>query len=120
MYKSLIALMGIMLLGCTAPPAHVERNVGDQFQEGKTTCDEVRSVMGKPTSETDIDKDKTVLCYGNHETEINPAAMIPLVGLFFTGAKSESRILCFTFENNVLTDKKYTSHTARAGLNAPE
>ena len=120
MYKSLTAIMCIMLLGCTTPPAHVERNVGDQFQEGKTTCDEVRSVMCKPTSETDIAKNTTQLCYANYETKVNPAAMIPLVGLFFTGAKAESRVLCFTFENNVLTDKKYASHTARAGLNAPE
>ena len=120
MNRTLITIISIMLLGCTTPPAHVERNVGEQFQEGKTTCDEVRAVMGKPNSETDIAKDKTMLCYSNFETEVNPAAVIPLVGLFFTGAKSEIRTLCFTFENNVLTDKKYSSHTARAGLNAPE
>lgn len=113
-------MIGLTLIGCTTPVKYVDRAVGDQFKEGESTCKEVRSIMGKPTMETDLEDGKTMLCYNNSEAEENPAASIPIVGIFFSGVKVETRSLCFTFENDVLVKKAYTAHTARSGMNAPE
>ena len=116
----LTVLTGLAVTACTTPPAHVERSVGEQFREGTATYNDVLSTLGSPTSEMDIDSNKTSLCYNNTETEVNPAAVIPVIGLFFTGAKAETRTLCFIFENNILIEKWYSSQKTRVGLNAPE
>ncbi len=113
-------LIGLAVTACTTPPAHIERSVGNDFKEGIATYNDVLNSLGSPTTEMDIDSNKTCICYNNTEAEINPAAAIPIIGLFFTGAKAESRTLCFTFENNILIEKRYSSSKSRVGLNAPE
>src|SRR5574344_3016926 len=102
MYIKLILmfLVVINVAACTTPPAYIDRSVGDQFVEGKTTYKEVVSKLGKPLTELDSLNpavEQLIICYANSETTINPAVAIPIVGLFFTGAKSELRQLCFTF-----------------------
>lgn len=120
MKKAVFTLIGLTMIGCTAPVKYVDRATGDQFKEGESTYKEVRAIMGKPALETDLETNKTMICYNNSEAEQNPAAAVPIVGLFFSGVKVESRSLCFTFENDVLVKKSYTAHTARSGMNAPE
>lgn len=122
--KKIIFAALLFTTACTTPPLNVDKSLTNQFEEGKTTYNEVIAKLGKPNHESNqsfTSEPTTLICYSSMEISHNPAMMIPVFGLFFTGAKSEMKNICFTFNKElILVKKSYLESTSRVGLNAPD
>ncbi|SJM90198.1 conserved exported hypothetical protein [Crenothrix polyspora] len=93
------------LTACSTMGTKVDPNALASFTKGKTTYSEVITALGEPNQSTVNANGEKILTYSYSKTRMNPATMIPLVGLFVTPADIKSSTVILNFDkNSVLSD----------------
>lgn len=123
--KLIVLFVLLALSGCVSSgnPTIRDEAVTAQIKIGATTKEEVRELLGKPNS---IGKGSGNLLVGvglpitpqiNYEiwnythinVETNPAAFIPIIGLFFMGATASSSSVTIHFDENGIVRYLHTA-----------
>lgn len=123
----LILFMFLILSGCVSSgnPSIRDEAAVEKIKIGVTTKDEVRSLLGKPTTTTRSagqvpmgaglpvmsNMNLEIWGYSHISVETNAATFIPIVGLFAGGATSSVSSLTVTFDEQGIVRAIQTSQS---------
>lgn len=91
-----ILAVALFLSACVNYGTKVSQEQTQQFSKGKTTVNEVISILGKPTAVKDVDGVKS-LVYANLKGTPSAASFIPVINIFAT-TDIESNMVEFKFD----------------------
>lgn len=110
-----VVLCFICLVGCSSTGTEIKHEQLSTIQKGVTTCSQIESKFGKPTTITNNGDGSMQYFYMYTNTQIRATTLIPYVGMLAGGADTKSDTASFTFDKNgVLTD--YTSSQSNIGV----
>lgn len=111
----LVVLAIICLAGCMSSGTEIKQEQFSTIQKGVTTCSQVESKFGKPTTVTTMGDGSKQYLYMYQNTQVRATTLIPYVGIFAGGADTKSDTATFSFDKNgILTD--YTSTQSNIGV----
>lgn len=112
----MVFLSVLMVASCMSVGTKVDQSQLSGFTRGVTTDNDVIASLGNPNSTAVNDDGSKVLIYMHVESQVQPATMIPIVGLFVGGAKSESTVLRISFDKSGKL-ASYTTGTTNGNYN---
>lgn len=118
MRAATILLAVAVISGCVSSGTNVSDAQIQEIQKGKTTYNEVLSIMGKPDiTSKDSDGTRTAI-YSYSHSQVDGKSFIPFAGAFIGGAHGQSKTVEITFDsNNVVKDYSVSegTHDVRHG-----
>ena len=107
-------LVALSLVGCASTgnqnvKAATQESVRAQLKEGVTTKDEVRKMLGEPSSVSFTDSGNEIWTFKYSEAQSHASNFIPIVGLFSSGADVKNKEVIVLFDK----DGKITKYTMR-------
>lgn len=108
--------MAVLLSGCFTTGHLINQPTVQSLRRGVTTYDEVRAQMGTPTTDTVLSDGRREITYIHATTSVAPLTFVPIVGIFFSGTRSNMQTLYLTFapndvlENHKLGTSNITTH----------
>jgi len=112
---AIIAALSVALTGCVSAGTKVDTAQLQQFKKGVTTEAEVIARLGEPNTRTMSSGGLHVIGYSHVAARPDAVDFVPIVGSLAGGAKSETTVVIFTFdETGVLKD--YTATTSNTHL----
>lgn len=107
----LICIVNVFLVGCASHGVIINEKQVEQFQRGKTRESDVIAVLGKPTSVTTYNGQRT-LGYTGAQAQARPESFIPFVGPFVGGMDVKSSHLILQFGSDGTLSNVVSSHSA--------
>lgn len=112
--KNASLILALFLGACTTSGVKVDQHKLDQFQQGRSTYQNVIGELGTPTQELVSSSGERTAIYSYMSAQARPESFIPIVGLMVGGADVENSSTIFTFdERGVL--KNYTRSSGAIG-----
>ena len=94
-----ILVLGL-LFGCVSSGHKIDQAAADKIEKGKTTRDQVVSLLGSPDRVTRRGNGKTIFMYNYVRATAKPATFIPVFGPLVGGANVQHQMYMVTFDSN--------------------
>lgn len=102
-------IMGFLLIQACASsgnPKVADFNPSTQVEYGKTTKQEIQTMLGEPNARRYGADGKEVWVYSYAQAQARPATFIPVVGLFAGGMDGSAKKLIFAFDEKGILQKQ--------------
>jgi len=93
-----------------------EKSINQKIIKGKTTKAEIKQMFGTPSDVNYLPNNEQQWVYSFSKGKIKTATMIPIVGMFAGGTKSETKKLTIVFDKNGIV-KDYMFITSKGETN---
>lgn len=97
-------LFSILLLaclaGCVSVGHKIDQSAAEKIEKGKTTREQVISLLGSPDNITRTGRGDTIFMYNYTRATPKPATFIPIVGALVGGADVQHQMYLVTFDSN--------------------
>lgn len=93
----LMALMFLAIPACVSVGRKIDQSAADKIEKGKTTREQVVSLIGSPEMITRNSNGDTVFIYNYTRSTAKPATFIPYIGPFVGGANTQHQSTSVTF-----------------------
>jgi outer membrane protein assembly factor BamE (lipoprotein component of BamABCDE complex) len=104
-----------VLSACASSGHKVNPTAISQFENGKTTYEQVIAALGAPTTDVIASDGKRTFIYSYAEYKTRPETFIPYIGAFVGGSDVASSAVIFKFAaNGTLVD--YSSANSQRGI----
>jgi len=109
-----LLFVALSIAGCASTgnqnvKAATQESVKAQLKEGVTTKEEVRKMLGEPTSVSFTDSGNEIWTFKYSEAQSHASNFIPIVSLFSSGADVKNKEVVVLFDK----DSKITKYTMR-------
>lgn len=115
MIKRVISLTAagaaILTAGCASTGVHVDEATAAQFQDGRTSYNDVVGALGQPTSNMMASNGERTIMYTYAHAQVRAATLIPVVGIFAGGMDTNSTNAIFTFDSKGVLKSHSTSRS---------
>ena len=88
--------LSLLVIGCATYGRKLDQSKVDQIEKGKTTRQEVLSLIGSPDQMTRDGNGNVTLTYMFVRATAKPASYIPIVGAFAGGANVQNQMVMVT------------------------
>jgi outer membrane protein assembly factor BamE (lipoprotein component of BamABCDE complex) len=92
----LLLFISAGLAACVSVGRPIDQSAADKIEKGKTTREQVISLMGSPDQITSRGDGSTVFSYHYMRATAKPATFIPIVGAFAGGANVQNQMFIVT------------------------
>jgi hypothetical protein len=116
MNRIFIFTMTLILSACVSTGKKVSMETVEQFEEGRTTYQEVIAKLGEPTQST-LNSDGTrSIIYSYSQAQSNPINFVPYARFLFGGSSSENSIVHMDFNKRGIL-MRYTASSGNSSTN---
>lgn len=95
-----LVLMAGLLAGCASTGRKIDQAAAAKIEKGRTTKNEVLTLIGSPDSITVSLNGETTFMYSSARTTAQPAAYIPFFGPLLGGIDVQSQMFIITFNSD--------------------
>ncbi len=118
-YSVIVVLLVLVINGCATVGRPIDPASMDKIKPGETTKTQILQWFGKPDGVTRLSTGEVWFTYTYVKATTNPAAFIPIIGLFFMGTDTESQSLVVMFgPDEVVKNVSSNAMDMQTGVNA--
>lgn len=104
-----VLAVAVLVAGCAASGVQVREDQLAEFQEGKTTMQEIVGKLGQPTGSTLMPDGSRMITYTYVAVTSRPESFVPVVGPLVGGHDMRSNVVMLTFDRSGLLKTKMAS-----------
>jgi outer membrane protein assembly factor BamE (lipoprotein component of BamABCDE complex) len=114
---SSIIILVILLTGCMTMGRKIDQAAADKIEKGKTTREQVVSLVGAPDQITRLGNGDMTFTYSYMRATPKAATFIPIIGIFAGGSDVQHQMFIVTFgPDNIVKDLFSTQGASEASM----